>query len=354
VARLDADAHEIAICVLRAEVHYAADLPAGQPRYRLRGHFFWSPLAVADLVRAMRDFRPDIVHCYMNDANLFGRLAAARLRPPAKVITSVHLDDMSAGYRAAERLLQARSDRIVAHSRSIGDLLVGKLGVPASRVEVIVNGVDPARFVPADGPRRAAARARWEIPAGAVVALMPARIAEQKNQDLVVAAVARLRAAGRLPSPFQLLLAGRVSSPSLSRKVDRLIAGGDLGGQVRRLGAVKEIASLYDAADVVLMPSRTEASPIAALEALAAGVPVLISDTSNTDGVVVPGQHGWQVPANDAAALEAALAEIFATPPDERARRGRAGRAHVEAAFTNQRVAADFTRLYRTLVPDRA
>jgi glycosyltransferase involved in cell wall biosynthesis len=351
VRRLDTDQYELAICVLRREIHYTSDLPAGEPRYVLSGPRFWSPRSRSDLARALRDFRPDIVHCYLNDGNLWGRLAARRLHPPPRVITSVHLDDMALVYRLAERLLHGRSDRIVAHSRSIYDLLVGKLGVPAAKVEVIVNGVDPARFAPATPERRAAARRTWQLAPEAFVCLMPARIAEQKNQDLVVAAVTALKAGGKLPAAFRLLLAGRVSSPALSRRLDGLIAGGGLASEVQRLGAVKDIESLYAASDVVLMPSRTEASPIAALESLAAGVPVLISDTANTDAVIVPGQHGWQVVANDPAALEASLVEILASSGDERRRRGLAGRAHVEARFTHDRVAADFSRLYAELVP---
>jgi glycosyltransferase involved in cell wall biosynthesis len=180
---------------------------------------------------------------------------------------------------------------------------------------------------------------------------MAARIAEQKNQDLVIEAVAALRGRGMLPEGFRLLLAGTISSHALSRKIDRLIGEHRLEQHVLRLGAVKDMQSLYAAADVVLLPSRTEASPIAALEALSVGIPVLISDTSNTDQVVVPGQHGWQVRANDPAELEAALGEILTTSRTELERLGRAGRAHVQAHFTNQAVAQAFTRLYDEVAP---
>ena len=180
---------------------------------------------------------------------------------------------------------------------------------------------------------------------------MPARIAEQKNQDLVLEALGALKARGALPAGFRLLLAGGISSRGLSRKVDHLIARHDLGAQVQRLGAVKDMPVLFAAADVVFLPSRTEASPIAALEALSVGVPVLISDTSNTDGVVIPGRHGWQVTANDRVELERAIETIVTTSVAERRLLGRAGRAHVEAHFTNRQVADHFAQLYDELVP---
>jgi glycosyltransferase involved in cell wall biosynthesis len=349
---LDPAMFDVSFCALNDVNHFGADLPAGQPQFCLGGPVFWSPLAFAKLVRALKSFRPDILHCYMNDGNLWGRLASRLWRPRA-VLTSVHLDAMSPLHRFWERRLYPLSDRIVAHSRSIERLLVQDLGVPAVKVKVIVNGVDVTRFRAVDADSRRTARSSLGLDDDAFIALMPARIAEQKNQDLVIEALGALRARGALPTSFRLLLAGGISSHTLSRKVDKLIAQHRLQAQVARLGAVKDMQSLYWAADVALLPSRTEASPIAALEALSVAIPVLISDTSNTDDVVVPGEHGWQVRANDRADLERGLADVFATPRVELARRGLAGRAHVEAHFTNQGVAAHFTHLYDEVAPEQ-
>ena len=347
---LDPSRFEIAICALTGENHFGADLPAGQPAYQLGSPVFWNPLAFVRLTAALKDFRPDILHCYMNDGNLWGRLAS-RVHRPRAVLTSVHLDDMSPVHRFWERRLHGWTDRIVAHSRSIERLLVEDLGVPASKVTVIANGVDVGRFTLASDETRQQARRSRALGDDMLVAVMPARIAEQKNQDLVIEALGRLKSRGALPAGFRLLLAGNISSHALARKVNQLIARYELGPQVQQLGPVKDMPALFAAADVAFLPSRTEASPIAALEALSAGIPVLISDTSNTDDVVLPGQHGWQVKANDLPELERAIETILATSPAERSALGRAGRAHVEARFTNQRVADDFNRLYDVLAP---
>ncbi|HEX2658595.1 MAG TPA: glycosyltransferase [Polyangia bacterium] len=347
---LDPNQFEVAICALNGENHFGADLPAGQPAYQLGSPVFWNPLAFVRLTAALRDFRPDILHCYMNDGNLWGRLAS-RIHRPRAVLTSVHLDDMSPIHRFWERRLHGFTDRIVAHSRSIEHLLVNDLGVPAAKVTVIANGVDVGRFTLASDETRRRARQARALTDDTLVAVMPARIAEQKNQDLVLEALGRLKGQGKLPAGFQLLLAGNISSHALARKVNQLIERYDLGAQVQQLGPVKDMPALFAASDVAFLPSRTEASPIAALEALSAGIPVLISDTSNTDGVVVPGQHGWQVKANDLTDLERAIETILATSAAERTALGRAGRAHVEARFTNRRVADDFTRLYDAVAP---
>src|SRR5262249_47290735 len=161
------------------------------------------------------------------------------------------------------------------------------VGLPDARVQVVVDGVDPARFVPAgDDARRAAASARFGVAPDRLVGLMPARISRQKNQERVVEALARLKADGRLPPSLLLLLAGRSSSEALARKIESLVARAGLGEQVRLLGLVSEMQELYWASDVMLMPSITEGSSLAAFEAMSAGLPVLISRRGNSDGAI--------------------------------------------------------------------
>ena len=287
---LDPERWDPEICVRTPIIHYQSELPDGQPRYSLASRLWCSPAALARMVSVIREFRPHILHTYMNDANLWGRLAACAARAPKpRVITSVHVDDMPLHYRWLERRLARRTDQIVAHSRSMEELLVQRLGVPADRVTVIPNGVDEQAFQPPTPQERSTARQSHGFASDQLVALMPARIAPQKNQDLVVAALGRLRAAGALPPSFRLLLAGRVSSPGYDRQVRAAVDRAGLQAQVVFLGPVAELRPLYAAVDVVLMPSRTEASPIAALEALACGVPV--------PGRVrrARGGHGWSV-----------------------------------------------------------
>ena len=350
VRRLDPDRFDSDICVLNDRAHFKGDVPAGQPRYRLGSRVWASPRAFAGLVGALRAARPQIVHTYMNDANLWGRIAATFVGPRPRIMTSIHLDDMGPGYRWLERRLAGRSDLIIAHSRSIERLLVDQLRVARERVAVIANGIDPDRFRPATADAKAASRAAHGLAADDFVALMAARIAQQKNQDLVVEALARLKAAGTLPERFVLLLAGRVSSRAYDRRVRAAIERAGLGDRVRFLGPVGDMPALYGAADVVLMPSQTEASPIAALEALACGIPVLISAPSNTDRVLVPGQHGWEIADATTETIAGALQEIFKTTAAGRTQMGTTARAHVVERFTIDRVASDFMARYDALL----
>ncbi|HXJ19468.1 MAG TPA: glycosyltransferase [Polyangia bacterium] len=350
---LDPERYEADICVLRSDVHFAGEVPAGQPKYRLGARSWVYPGVFGRLQAAIRDARPHILHTYLNDANLWGRLATMA-GPRTRVITSNHIDYLPLHYLWLERQLARYSDFIVAHSVSIERFLGRDLHLAAGQVVVIPNGVDVDRFEPGTGDQRQAARAELGLTADQTVALMSARIAPQKNHDLVVAAVAALAASGALPPGFRLLFAGRVSSPLFERNVRHAIARAGLEDRVRFLGPVRDMPALYRAADVVLMPSRTEASPIAALEALACGVPVLLSAAANTDQVVVDGVNGWEIGEVTSSSLAAILGQILATPPGELRAKGAAGRAHMLARFTSARVVADFQRLYEALVPQLA
>jgi glycosyltransferase involved in cell wall biosynthesis len=345
---LDPARFEVALCVVRPGVHYTRELPEGEPRFLL-GRRLFSPGALAGVVKTLRRFQPHVFHAHLNDGNLLARLATSFAKVPA-IVTSVHLDEMGWGYRVAERLLWRRSDCVVGVSRGVGDFLTGTIGIPPARVKVIVNGVDPMLFVPGDARQRLAAREQFDVPEGALAGLMPARISEQKNQDLMVEAMGRLKARNALPRNFQLLLAGRISSHRVQRRIDRLVSAYGLRDNVRHLGLVTDMQALYWASDVVLMPSRTEGSSLAAFEAMSAGLPVLASDRGNSDGAVVDGVHGWEVPANDLGALEGALGRLIALPPEAIHRLGVAGRERVESQFTVKRVARDFEALYESLV----
>jgi glycosyltransferase involved in cell wall biosynthesis len=351
VRRLQSRDFQADICVLKNRVHFEGEVPAGQPRYVLNANTWVSPLAFRRLVSVIQEARPDIVHAYLNDGNLWARLATAFVRGTRpRVITSVHLDDMPAVYRCLERRLASRSDRIVAHSRSIERLLVDRLGVHRARVQTITNGIATERFHVANVEERRRARAHYELDDNAFVALMPARIAPQKNQDLVVAALARLKAAHALPANVRLLFAGRSAYPRFDRRLRASIGAADLGAHVRFLGAVRDVQQLYAAADAVLMPSRTEASPIAAMEAMACGIPVLLSAAANTDAVLLDGRHGWEISNTTADSIAAVLPRIFALAPKTRSEMGAAARAHILAGFGFDRVASDFVHLYEALL----
>ncbi len=118
-----------------------------------------------------------------------------------------------------------------------------------------------------------------------------------------------------------------------------------MGDRVHLLGHRTDARMLLDAADVFVLPSRHEAMPLSAIEAMDAGLPVVATRVLGTAEVVVDDQTGTLVPAADSAALARAIAELLDDP--ERAQRyAVAGRGRFLQCFTSARMAADTLAVY--------
>jgi glycosyltransferase involved in cell wall biosynthesis len=177
---------------------------------------------------------------------------------------------------------------------------------PGVRVEVVVMGVDAARFV------------RGTPPPGRRIVVAVGRLVEKKGFEHLAAAAERLDARVRIvgDGPLRERLAGT---------------------RVELLGALapEEVRAVLEAADVLAMPcvvaadGDRDAMPVVVKEALAMEVPVVASDAVGLPELVRPA-WGRLVPPGDAAALAVALDELLALPAHERAAMGRAGRAFVE------------------------
>ena len=185
---------EPVLALWRDEIYYRDHLPAGQPRYIL-GTRRMTPRVFRRLVDILREERPDIVHCFLNEANFWGRLAALRAKVPV-VLSSCRARMIELRYLIFERWLSERAQLVLVNSRGIRDELVNLARVRPERIRVIHNFLDFEKFrVPTDDERRAA-RERFAIPEGARVLVMPGRLSVQKHQVGLLLALSRLAKSG--------------------------------------------------------------------------------------------------------------------------------------------------------------
>ena len=200
---------------------------------------------------------------------------------------------------------------MLVNSRGIRDELVNLARVRPERIRIIHNFLDFDRFrVPTDDERRAA-RARFAIPEGARVLVMPGRLSVQKHQVGLLLALSRLAKHGRLPDDVVLLMPGRRSHVLVEWLVKRLAARPELRGAVRVIGTESNMRELYWASDLLVLFSLWEGLPNVALEACASGLPAILSHAANLDGIVAPGETGWEVPTGRGGPLARALAEAL-------------------------------------------
>jgi glycosyltransferase involved in cell wall biosynthesis len=186
-------------------------------------------------------------------------------------------------------------DGIIAVSGAVRRGLIDT-GVPAAKIETIYTGLEMPETIPRD-------RRKLGFGEGDFVIGHMGAFTKEKGQDVAVKAAGLLHAS--LPGA-RVVLAG--DGPLLSE------IRGDAPDNVTFPGFVSDRAAFFAALDLFIMPSRSEAWGLAALEAMAHGVPVIASDTGGLPEIVDAGNGGWLVPAGDPAALAQAIVEAASDP----------------------------------------
>ncbi|MDX3113743.1 glycosyltransferase [Streptomyces scabiei] len=236
--------------------------------------------ALPRLVRVIRSGGYDLVHTHLYRACVYGRLAARLAGVRAVVATEHSLGESQLEGRALTsgvRALYLASERLgrttVAVSPTVADRLMS-WGVPAPRIEVVPNGVDLARFRH-DPQARLRTRRRLGLPDDARVVGAVGRLTAGKRFDVLVHAL------GRLPADHWLLLVGGGPEESVLRRLaheagiaDRVLFAGERPC-VPDGTPGPDLPSLLCAMDVFVSPCPEETFGLAAVEALASGLPVL-------------------------------------------------------------------------------
>lgn len=295
------------------------------------------------LTRLLEDLDVTILHAHAFPANLWGRLAALGARTPI-VVCTVHVE---AGWRAPfkrttiNRLLRPFTDKIVAVSDSVRQSLMRVEGVPDEMIRVIHNGIILERFRRSSS--RAQDRSRLGLPTSGTVVGMAARASEEKGGRYLVEAVARLAAEGRA-------LHAVVLGDGAALADWRALAS-ELGvaERITFAGRVDNVPEWLAVLDLFVSPSLEESFGIAAIEAQAAGLPVVGTRVGGLLEVLNDGEDALLVERADATALAQAMARVL-DAPELASRLAAAGRRNVEDHFAIDRTAREHEALYRELL----
>jgi UDP-glucose:(heptosyl)LPS alpha-1,3-glucosyltransferase len=278
----------------------------------------------ADVARALRALRPDIVHAHFTRYDLPSLSAAGA----AQVYWHVHShrEDSSSAARARAwlkyRVLGRRVTALVAVSREIAREIVDWSG-PAERVRVVANGIDVERFRPPSAAERSAARAALGVEPGEPVVLFFERVAYKGG--------AILREALDLLPGVRVVVAGGTAA---ARAAFAILPGAIL------LERVADTRLLYWAADALAFASDREAFGYVLVEALACGVPIAASDIPIVDEICDAVPSVVRFPVGDAPALARALRVALGMEATG------AGRARVVEHFNVTGWAEAMLRLY--------
>ena len=276
----------------------------------------------------VREGGVQVIHAHSARAQNIAFLASAGLTGVCRVV-SRHV-----AFPPRNRLVHwlkysLTCDAIVAVSEAVRQVLLAS-GVAAEKTHVIPTGVE----IPATLPERGAERADF------VIGHMGAFTAE-KGQDVAVDALILL--GPELPRA-RLVLAGE---GPLKAAVQARAEGA--GARVSFPGFVSDRAGFLASLDLFVMPSRQEGWGLAALEAMAHGVPVVASAAGGLTEIVDPGSGGWLVPPDNPRALAEAIAEAASDPV--RLNRERMRARERAGLFSAEQTAALTETLYQRIVP---
>jgi len=302
------------------------------------------------IARQVRERDLDVVHAHQYTPFFYGGLGAWWAGRQTKVIFTEHgrhyPDVVSPKRRLANRLVLRRlADRVTAVCEFSARALAVNDGFEAESVEVIENGIDVERY-DAVADRRAL-REQLNLDATRRYIACIARFHPVKDHHMLIEAFARV--ARDLPDVDLLLVGDGPLRPDLQAQVAAI----DLQSRVRFMGVRSDVPEILKAVDVFALTSVSEAASITLLEAMATGLPVVVTNVGGNPEIVRAGIDGELVPRGDAAEMGDALRKVLTHSTLARSM-GLNGAQQVRERYRLDRTIERYARIYKDLQAERA
>jgi len=280
------------------------------------------------LYRLLKGERPDVLHSYLGVANILSALFAPSF-PGMRLVWGVRASNMDLSRYdwfariswRVECILSRFADLVIANSHAGKEYHV-KHGFAAANVVVIPNGIDTERFRP-DQTGRVAVRANWGIAPGDVLVGMVARLDPIKDHPTFLKAVAQLP---RRIESLRFICVGEGLDPyaSMLRKQAECLG---LAGHLIWAGASRDMPTVYNAIDLLVLSSISEGFPNVLGEAMACDVPCVATNVGDAREIV--GDAGIVVPCSNPAALAEGISTMLGKSAQSREDLGKRARARI-------------------------
>jgi glycosyltransferase involved in cell wall biosynthesis len=304
----------------------------------------WRWDALWRLYRLLRRERPTVLHTWMFHANIPGRVLGRLTGVPVIISSERTMGQEGPLRRWLNCLTVSLADQVVCVSQRVADFAAQTIGLPREKLVVVPNGIALADF--ASLPSQAQVRAAFHLPAEATIIGAIGRPRLVKGYHVLLDAFAQLAPA--YPAARLLFVGNGPDRQALITQAIQL----NLNARVIFFNDQSDIPCFLPALDLLALSSFYEGMPNVALEAMAAGLPVVATAVGGTPEVVVDGVTGLLVPPRDHVALAEAIACLLQAP-DLRRRMGQAGRERVKKRFTVERMVSRTEALYRELIAEK-
>ena len=340
-SRLSRDEFDVEVVALTRSGPYAAELEqAGVPLTVLGKRWKFDPLCLQRLKRHLWERQPDILHTWLFAANAYGRLALPRTNAPKVIVSERCVDSWKAGWQLwLDRKLIPRTDLLVGNSQAVAGFYES-IGVPRERLAVVQNGIERP---PAPVQSREEFRRSLDLPETAKVVGFVGRLAPQKRlKDLLWS----FELLTNLQPEVAFVIAGdgpqRRELEDFARSIRCL-------DRVRFLGHREDAASLFSLLDVFWLSSDFEGQSNSLMEAMASGVPCVVSDIDGNLELITHEQTGLVVPTGDRVAFTKAVDRLL-HETDFARQLGEAASAFCQESLSVEQMVSEYARLYREVV----
>ena len=337
--RFDSDQYEHIVCSIMDRMQMASQFREAGVEVRSLGLSRKTDIGVVLRLRALlKEIRPDVLHTYLLHGNILGRLIGRLVGVPVIIGSERTIGQARKWGRLATRLTNPLTDAVEVNSEIGGRAIERDLGVPSEKIELVRSGLDLSVFSSAS--RRDELRSEFGVTSDQHLIVYMGRLRTVKGVEFGIRAFAT--ALEQLPN-IRMVLTGEGDQRNfLSSLVSKL----GISEQVEFLGVRNDVPELLGAADSVLMPSLTEGFPRTAIEAMAAGKPVIATNVGGTPEAIIDGETGILVPARDSDALASAIVRLVGDS-DLQARLGAAGRERAAQNYSVDKYVSRLDEMYR-------
>jgi glycosyltransferase involved in cell wall biosynthesis len=351
---LDPEAFEVHVCSLSPNLPLAEARPPRVPVHLVPKRARFDATVVIRLADLLRRLGIDLVHSFLFDAEIAARLAARLAGVPAVIGSERNSNyHRSWSHGVALRLTRRWSHALVANSEAGKAFNVRTLSLPPAHIHVVYNGVDTTRFHPHPVP---ALRHALGIPPGQPVVGMVANFKRQKNYEMffrVARRVLESRPDAWFVSVGDAMRDGQQGSDAYHRDMRALADAVGLAPRILWLGTRDDMPEVYNLFHVKALTSRREGTPNVLLEAMASGVPAVVTDVADNAVHVQDAVTGFVVPLDDVERMADRVLKLLA---DEDARRamGEAARWRAVERYSLTAMARHMETVYHRVLAERA
>jgi len=310
----------------------------------LNAKFKCNPLIIWRVISIIKKEKPQILHSFLFHANFLGRVIG-KLRNVPIIISSIHSEYFGGILR--EKLLKW-TDRFcnitTIVSKGAAERMIDLKVVSKNKLKVIYNGIDLENFPFRKLEARTKIRKELNIEENKKILISVGRLHEAKGCPYLIKAMKILKE--KYPHILLIVLGEGPEGKKIEEQIKEL----KLEKNILLLGQKENISEYLNASDVFVMPSLWEGLPIALLEAMACGLPVVATRVGGVPEVVEDGKSSFLVELKNPRGLAEKIIKTLEMSEEERKKMGEHGRKIVEKKFSIEQMVKEYENLYQELL----